>query len=96
MDRMKDLRGRGESSFNVAAVGTQDVEAECLRSEVMELVRASLTPREYECIRLRTEGLGYEEIAIELRVKSGTVGAVISRAMLKLRKAVASPECKQE
>jgi DNA-directed RNA polymerase specialized sigma24 family protein len=95
MDRMKDPRGRGEWSINLRAAGTQDVEEECLRSEVMELVRASLTAREYACIRLRTEGLGYEEIAAELRVKSGTVGAVISRAMHKLRKAIASPGGKQ-
>jgi RNA polymerase sigma-70 factor (ECF subfamily) len=90
MDRMKDPRS-SESSLNTAAVCSQDIEAECLRDEVMALVRTSLTEREYACIRLRTEGLGYEEIATELRVKSGAVGAVISRAMHKLRKAIASP-----
>ena len=96
MDRMKDPHGRGYSPFNVAPACTQDIEAECLRGEVMELVRTSLTPREYACVRLRTEGLGYEEIATKLRVKSGTVGAVISRAIHKVRKAVASPGGKQK
>jgi RNA polymerase sigma-70 factor (ECF subfamily) len=96
MDRMKDPRGRDESSLSVAAVCSQDIEAECLRDEGMALVRTSLTPREYACIRLRTEGLGYEEIATELRVKSGTVGAMISRAMHKLRKAIAGPGGKRK
>ena len=96
MDRMKDPHGRGEPSFIITMAGTQDIEAECLRGEVMALVRTSLTPREYACIRLRTEGLGYEEIATELRVKSGTVAAMISRAMHKLRKAIADPGGKRK
>jgi RNA polymerase sigma factor (sigma-70 family) len=53
IDRMKDPRGRDESSLSVAAVCSQDIEAECLRDEVMALVRTSLTAREYACIRLR-------------------------------------------
>lgn len=44
-----------------------------------------LAPREWECLRLRAEGLRYDEIADVLGIRPGTVGALLNRALLKLR-----------
>jgi RNA polymerase sigma factor (sigma-70 family) len=48
-------------------------------------IESRLTSREYECWRLRAEGLEYLEIAQELGIQSGTVGALLSRAQKKIR-----------
>ena len=56
-----------------------------LLTEILEL---GLSPREIECIRLRTEDLRYEEIAGVLGLRAGTVGALLARAHEKIRKAV--------
>jgi RNA polymerase sigma-70 factor (ECF subfamily) len=67
----------------------QPPEADDHGSEMLEgLQRAGLSSREMECVRLRTEGLRYEEIAGVLGLQSGTVGALLARAHGKLRKAV--------
>jgi len=47
-----------------------------------------LSPREIECVRLRTEDLHYDEIARILGLQPGTVGAMLARAHGKIRKAV--------
>jgi RNA polymerase sigma factor (sigma-70 family) len=52
------------------------------------LLEIGLSPREIECIRLRTEDLRYEEIAGVLGLRTGTVGALLARAHGKIRKAV--------
>jgi RNA polymerase sigma-70 factor (ECF subfamily) len=55
----------------------------------MEAVRGlwqSLTPRERECLRLRVEGLRYDEICRVLDIKTGTVAALLARAHQKLRR----------
>ena len=52
------------------------------------LPEIGLSPREMECIRLRTEDLRYEEIARVLGLQTGTVGALLARAHGKIRKAV--------
>ena len=52
------------------------------------LLEIGLSPREIECIRLRTEDLRYEEIAGVLGLRTGTVGALLARAHEKIRKAV--------
>jgi RNA polymerase sigma factor (sigma-70 family) len=52
------------------------------------LLEIGLSPREIECIRLRTEDLRYEEIAVVLGLRAGTVGALLARAHGKIRKAV--------
>jgi DNA-directed RNA polymerase specialized sigma24 family protein len=41
-----------------------------------------------ECVRLRMEDLRYEEIAAVLGLRAGTVGALLTRAHDKIRKAV--------
>lgn len=47
--------------------------------------QSGLSAREAECVRLRTEGLRYEEIASVLGLRSGTVGALLARAHEKIR-----------
>lgn len=59
--------------------------------EMTREIESWLTSREYECWRLRAEGLEYLEIAQELGIQSGTVGALLSRAQKKIRLAGASP-----
>jgi RNA polymerase sigma factor (sigma-70 family) len=52
------------------------------------LLHIGLSPREIECVRLRTEDLRYEEIAGVLGLRAGTVGALLARAHGKIRRAV--------
>jgi RNA polymerase sigma-70 factor, ECF subfamily len=51
-----------------------------------------LSPREMECVRLRTQDLRYEEIARVMGLQTGTVGALLARAHGKIRRAVSSVE----
>ena len=44
-----------------------------------------LAPREQECIELRSQGLAYSEIASAMQISIGTVGALLNRAIGKLR-----------
>jgi len=48
-------------------------------------LKTSLAPRELECLKLRTQGLRYIEIAEVLGLRCGTVGALLVRAHKKLR-----------
>jgi RNA polymerase sigma-70 factor (ECF subfamily) len=59
-------------------------EQEFGRSELARDVAAALTPREYDCLRLRAEGFGYAEIAGMMNVRTGTVGALLARIAKKL------------
>lgn len=47
--------------------------------------RNLLAPRELECLRLRTEGLDYSEIAAAMSIQPGTVGALLHRVGRKIR-----------
>ena len=49
-------------------------------------IAASLSRRELQCLRLRTEGLSYTEIGEAMEVRQGTVSALLARAHDKLRK----------
>jgi RNA polymerase sigma factor (sigma-70 family) len=51
----------------------------------IEAARMMLAPREFECIELRAEGFDYTEIAAQLAIRPGTVGALLHRATEKLR-----------
>jgi RNA polymerase sigma factor (sigma-70 family) len=46
---------------------------------------ATLTARESACLHLRAAGHSYAEIATRLGIRSGTVGALLSRASSRLR-----------
>ncbi|HTB96333.1 MAG TPA: sigma-70 family RNA polymerase sigma factor [Terracidiphilus sp.] len=51
----------------------------------VESARQLLAPREWACLQLRSEGFDYTEIAAELAIRPGTVGALLHRATEKLR-----------
>jgi RNA polymerase sigma factor (sigma-70 family) len=66
-------------------------EADGPASDLLQGLRQiGLSPREMECVRLRMEDLRYEEIAVVLGLRAGTVGALLARAHGKIRKAVSS------
>jgi RNA polymerase sigma-70 factor (ECF subfamily) len=69
----------------------QDPETSYHHRELARRVTTLLAPRELECLRLRNEGFGYEEIAAILSVQTGTVGALLSRGQKKIRKALDQP-----
>jgi RNA polymerase sigma factor (sigma-70 family) len=68
---------------------SRDPERKVQRSQLAAAVAAAVTDRELACLRLRSEGLCYEEIANRLGVRPGTVGALLSRVHRKLRPSVA-------
>jgi RNA polymerase sigma-70 factor, ECF subfamily len=55
------------------------------RRDTVREISAALTARELECLRLRSEGLSYEEIGTTLFISPGTVAALLARAHTKLR-----------
>jgi len=75
-----------ESLLNVP--GPAHTEASRVSELLQGLLQIGLSPREIECVRLRTEDLRYEEIASVLGLQAGTVGALLARAHGKIRKAV--------
>ena len=56
------------------------------RSELAQKLISLLSDREMDCLRLRSEGLEYAEIAELLGIQIGTVGALLSRAQKKIRR----------
>jgi RNA polymerase sigma-70 factor (ECF subfamily) len=85
--RAADVRAEVDiDSIREPADRRQDFEAQFHNREVLRRLSAALAPRELECMRLRAEGLRYEEIAQVLSVRSGTVGALLARADCKIRK----------
>jgi RNA polymerase sigma-70 factor (ECF subfamily) len=62
------------------------------RSETMQKIVEILSPRELQCLQLRTEGFSYKEISEILGVEPGTVGALVARSSDKIRKAF----CREE
>jgi len=89
MDRLR----RASLDREVSSDGTaepvnagQDPEEIFSRSQTARQLAAALTGRELDCLRLRAEGLSYEEVAITLGVRSGTVGALLTRVHQKFRR----------
>jgi RNA polymerase sigma factor (sigma-70 family) len=54
--------------------------------QTAEQIADNLSPREMECLRLRTEGMSYGEIGEAMQVRIGTVGAMLARVHDKIRK----------
>ncbi|MFB3777918.1 MAG: RNA polymerase sigma factor [Bryobacteraceae bacterium] len=63
-----------------------DPEARLEREQLSASLLRSLSARELECLRLRMEGLAYQEIAAVLRIQPGTVGALLARAVEKTQR----------
>lgn len=94
-DRRKEYRARNETSLErlrTPPCRGEDLEKKCLQQEILAIVRKTLTAREYACFRLRSDGLRYDEIAARLQIRSGTVGAMMSRAVRKMRTAMGLAE----
>lgn len=66
----------------------QNPEKERLQSELLSYAVKLLSPKEYECLQLRAEGLNYREIAQILNVSAGTVGTMLMRGIMKIRRRV--------
>ena len=91
LDRRREFRVRHERSLTDIrkhSGGSPDIESQCLRRELMAVAKSALTRREFDCFHLRSQGLPYDEIAAALRLQSGTVGALISRSVRKVRSLV--------
>ncbi len=88
---MDDRKRLGvQASFGLEAALTradraQDPEERLRGEELSDEIRASLSGREFECLQLRAEGLGYREIAGVLKIQPGTVGALLARALKKTK-----------
>lgn len=63
----------------------QDVELRYQKDDAFQHALAMLSPREQECFQLRLEGFGYEDIAQILKIRVGTVGALVARGLNKIR-----------
>jgi RNA polymerase sigma-70 factor (ECF subfamily) len=48
-------------------------------------IRRALSPREFQCVDLRSQGFSYDEVAEALGIRAGTVASLMSRAHRKLR-----------
>jgi RNA polymerase sigma-70 factor (ECF subfamily) len=79
-----------EEMRHVVDIG-QNPEVSYHHLELARRVSSLLAPRELECLRLRNEGFGYEEIASILSIRSGTVAALLARGQKKIRKALDQP-----
>ncbi len=75
----------------------QEMLAEELFAQLDEALQG-LQPREIECLALKQEGRSYEEIALILDIRAGSVGPTITRAVRKLRAALqlSSPKAPAE
>jgi RNA polymerase sigma-70 factor, ECF subfamily len=67
------------------AAPADDPEALATLAQRAQEIRTRLSGREWDCLRLRAEGLSYAEIGERLGVRQGTIGALLSRVHEKLR-----------
>ena len=92
---MDQMRAASSQDVSIESLGewpepAAPIEPERSLAELLARLREfGLSPREIDCVRLRTENLSYDEIAAVLGLKSGTVGAFLARAHTKIRKALA-------
>jgi RNA polymerase sigma-70 factor (ECF subfamily) len=69
----------------------EDPEQQYASAELSRRILSSLTPRELECLRLRSHGLRYIEIADVLSIRPGTVAALLSRCSARIQQ-ILEPE----
>ena len=88
LDRLKEYYARNARSLNTAADIADHAggpEAQLLFREIGDAAQGLLSRREMECLRLRSDGLRYQEIADLLAIESATVGVLLGRALKKIR-----------
>ena len=91
VDRLKDYYTRNGLDL-AKAKGVADphasLEDQIFRNEVADVALLVLSERELECLRLRSVGMCYREIAEVMSIESGTVGALLARGLKKMRHAM--------
>ncbi len=87
LDRLSSAEARREVDAAEAegAAAPSQTDAHLLQAEAARELKTVLTLRELECLRLRAEGLSYEEIGSVLEIRPGTVGALLTRVYRKVR-----------
>jgi RNA polymerase sigma-70 factor, ECF subfamily len=88
LDRIKEARVRTHLNLEDVvepADPKQNPEVTLQKAEHARMVLDKMSPRELECLRLRTEGFDYDEIAGLMDIRKGTVGALLARALGKIR-----------
>jgi RNA polymerase sigma-70 factor (ECF subfamily) len=94
LDSMKAAHVRNEIGMDQMpdkADDTGDPEQQYASAEITRQILSSLTPRELECLRLRSHGLRYNEIANVLSIRPGTVAALLSRCSARIQQ-ILEPE----
>ncbi|HVN82431.1 MAG TPA: sigma-70 family RNA polymerase sigma factor [Terriglobia bacterium] len=89
LDRRKELGTRGRVNLDeIVELPDWRAHPDDLyhQNERTRSFLGQLSSRELECVRLRAEGFDYKEISAILNVRTGTVGALLARALKKLRK----------
>jgi RNA polymerase sigma-70 factor (ECF subfamily) len=91
-NHLLDRLDRAAMKYEVSAEGADEVldgrvdaETRLEQTQTAREIASRLTPRELDCLRLRVEGLSYQEIAQVLGIRPGTVGALLPRVYAKLR-----------
>ena len=72
-------------SLDEEALGKAQIAPDNGNFEWEQAFKNLLAPREFECLRLRSEGLDYIEIADAMSIRPGTVGALLHRVGRKMR-----------
>jgi RNA polymerase sigma-70 factor (ECF subfamily) len=88
IDYLRESSRRNETGIDEArnvSAHEENPEALLQRKETWSRLLDSLAPRELECLHLRAAGLRYREIAEVLRIRCGTVGALMARMAEKAR-----------
>jgi len=91
LDRLKEYYVRNCDGLHAASRLTEDAhnpEDLILLREIHATAHSLLTPRELACLRLRSDGLRYRDIARLLQIETATVGVLLGRALKKIRAAV--------
>jgi RNA polymerase sigma-70 factor (ECF subfamily) len=80
----KDSHTSDEAPPQPVAGRETDPESLLALANLERNLKRTLSARELECSLLRASGFSYEEIAAAMRLRPGTVGAMLSRAGRKL------------
>jgi RNA polymerase sigma-70 factor, ECF subfamily len=84
--RRVDNREVIADNLDLLAGGQHNPERILQRTETARQLETLLSQREFECLRLRAEGLDYAEVAGVMGIRIGTVGALLSRVQNKIRR----------
>ncbi len=82
---------QGTSQSNVLAFAPprtpEDLLLEKELQQCANQARARLSPKEQECLELRSNGLSYREVAAALSLNPNTIGSLMARALRHFRQA---------